>query len=1081
MKRFLPFLFLLLPLVARSQVNLVEASTAQAQAGVAGAPYYMSPRDVAAYVSSIGGLPPQTGNAGKYLTTNGTAASWGSIPGALVPTAVKTGTYSAAVGDFVPADTTGGGFTITLPAAPADGSQIGVKMVAQTGTNLLTVAASGSDHFNTTAGSTSVLVDILRQSIVMQYKATGAIWYVLNGELPRSQLLAAPNSWTGVQTFTAPVLGTVAAGSILTNATGLPISSGVSGLAANVAAFLGAPSSANLGAALTDKTGTGLNVFQTSPSLITPTLGVALGTSWNGLGLNTTGITALAGPIQTPTFLDLVNNTADPAYTQGRVFYDQVDKTLAFFPEINGNKMNVGQETWYRVLNSTGSTIANGVPVYASGGDGTNLQISPASASAENTSKVLGLTTGAITTGSIGYVTQVGVVHGMNTSAFSAGVPLFLGTSAGTITATAPSGSNYIVQLGNARVINASTGEFVVTPMGGRIATSGGTGTVTVLSSGALASGAIMTGGGTTVSQTPSATSTLDGSGNMSLAGTLQVGNAATNAGGFVATNGTANTAVANSYLFQAPTSITTGFTETVENAVGSSGFYFGTVSSQNITRSKVAANGTGNVLLSAGTAAIASGKTLTMSNTLTFTGTDGSSVAFGAGGTVAFVGLANSWASGIKQTFSPSATISGFNVGSVSGDVSTPANGDLWYDSTGNLLRARINGATVSLGAGGGGAVSISGTPSAGQSAEWTNATTIQGVAVTGSGNYVKATSPTFVTPILGAAAATTINGNTFTTGTYTLTGTAGKTFNFTNSLTFSGTDSTTMTMPAASTTLAGLGTTQTFTGINTLTPSARSSGVASFFNLNAPADTGQTASTESIGINIAGSTRTWATGALTTQRGTVFGANTIAFAAASTVTNLIGVDFLDPIAGANATATNIFGLRANKVQFTGIMDSSSATSKIGALQTSDGKALSYVVSSYAAGTGYTLTNTSAAVTFSGTSPVVVLDSAGTYRIHGRVNLKYVGATFAAPQNVTIKLRRTNNTAADVANAVSVTTTGIVTTLTNTFMQVDLPDVSYTTAATTDSITEFADVATAPSAGTLQIVEANIYAQRLF
>lgn len=56
------------------------------------------------------------------------------------------------------------------------------------------------------------------------------------------------------------------------------------------------------------------------------------------------------------------------------------------------------------------------------------------------------------------------------------------------------------------------------------------------------------------------------------------------------------------------------------------------------------------------------------------------------------------------KITFSPSASVAGINVGSVSGDPSTPTNGDLWYDSTGQLLRARINGATVSLGAGGGG-----------------------------------------------------------------------------------------------------------------------------------------------------------------------------------------------------------------------------------------------------------------------------------------------------------------------------------------------------------------------------------------
>ena len=41
----------------------------------------------------------------------------------------------------------------------------------------------------------------------------------------------------------------------------------------NVATFLATPSSANLAAALTDKTGTGVNVFNNTPTLITPILG----------------------------------------------------------------------------------------------------------------------------------------------------------------------------------------------------------------------------------------------------------------------------------------------------------------------------------------------------------------------------------------------------------------------------------------------------------------------------------------------------------------------------------------------------------------------------------------------------------------------------------------------------------------------------------------------------------------------------------------------------------------------------------------------------------------------------------------
>lgn len=86
------------------------------------------------------------------------------------------------------------------------------------------------------------------------------------------------------------------------------------------------------------------------------------------------------------------------------------------------------------------------------------------------------------------------------------------------------------------------------------------------------------------------------------------------------------------------------------------------------------------------------------------------------------------------------------------------------------------ISGTTLSVSAGGGN-VSLSGTPSAGQAAEWATSSTILGVGVTGTGNYVKSTSPTLTTPTLGAATATTINGVSISgsaTPTLAVTGTA-------------------------------------------------------------------------------------------------------------------------------------------------------------------------------------------------------------------------------------------------------------------------------------------------------------------
>jgi len=82
-----------------------------------------------------------------------------------------------------------------------------------------------------------------------------------------------------------PVLGTPTSGT-LTNCTGLPIATGVSGLGTGVATFLAAPTSANLSAAVTSDTGTGSLVFSNAPTLVTPILGSATGTSLSLSGFN---------------------------------------------------------------------------------------------------------------------------------------------------------------------------------------------------------------------------------------------------------------------------------------------------------------------------------------------------------------------------------------------------------------------------------------------------------------------------------------------------------------------------------------------------------------------------------------------------------------------------------------------------------------------------------------------------------------------------------------------------------------------------------------------------------------------------
>ena len=161
-------------------------------------------------------------------------------------------------------------------------------------------------------------------------------------------------------TLVTPVLGTPTSGT-LSACTGLPISTGVSGLGTGVATFLGTPSSANLASAVTDETGSGLLVFATSPTLTTPRLA---GSS--------SGYTSFAS-----------SNSSATNYT-------------ATFPAEN---MTVGFRNIPAVGTKTGSySLATGdVGKYVQVGSGGSITIPDATFAEGDVISVFNNTTGAIT------------------------------------------------------------------------------------------------------------------------------------------------------------------------------------------------------------------------------------------------------------------------------------------------------------------------------------------------------------------------------------------------------------------------------------------------------------------------------------------------------------------------------------------------------------------------------------------------------------------------------------------------------------------------------------------------------------
>jgi hypothetical protein len=139
----------------------------------------------------------------------------------------------------------------------------------------------GSGTFTNLAVSGTTTLSGLTASTALALDASKNVVSVTNTGTGDNVLATSP-------TLVTPALGTPSSAT-LTNATGLPVSTGISGLGAGVATFLATPSSANLASAVTDETGTGALVFANSPTLVTP----ALGTPASGVVTNLTGTASI--------------------------------------------------------------------------------------------------------------------------------------------------------------------------------------------------------------------------------------------------------------------------------------------------------------------------------------------------------------------------------------------------------------------------------------------------------------------------------------------------------------------------------------------------------------------------------------------------------------------------------------------------------------------------------------------------------------------------------------------------------------------------------------------------------------------
>lgn len=147
----------------------------------------------------------------------------------------------------------------------------------------------------------------------------------------------------------------------------------------------------------------------------------------------------------------------------GRLVWNDTDGTLSLGLKGGNSVLQIGQETMIRCVNKTGSTIANGSVVRITGSQGNRVTIVKAQAdNRTNAANTVGLATEDIANNAEGFVTALGAVRNIDTSAFTEGDTVYLSSSvAGGLTTTAPSVS---VRVGVVERAHATLGRIFVHP-----------------------------------------------------------------------------------------------------------------------------------------------------------------------------------------------------------------------------------------------------------------------------------------------------------------------------------------------------------------------------------------------------------------------------------------------------------------------------------------------------------------------------------------------------------------------------------------------------------------------------------------